>query len=102
MGLIMVEPQLPPPPITLTSIPTPPLPPPPKNPPEPLLTALFPEKTPYCAPDNPYRSSLPKETLEEHQCLLKEVLGGLRAPFNYDNEGPFTFSDEGVGVTLPS
>ena len=80
---------LPPPPITLT--PTPATHAPPEKPPEPSLTTLFPERTQFYAPDNPFVGPLPKETEEKYKCTLKEVITDLRASFVHDSLEPLSF-----------
>ena len=63
---------------------------------------MFLEKTPYQAPDNPFRETLTKETEDEYKRILHEVTESLRAPFNHDNEGPVMFDGESIGVDLSS
>ncbi|KAI0285881.1 hypothetical protein BGY98DRAFT_1092709 [Russula aff. rugulosa BPL654] len=94
-----LDPLPPPPPETLTLKPTLP---PPKKPPDPSITVPFPERTPYRAPENPFRGPITKETEEEYKRILQEVTEDIRAPFSYDNEGPLLFDGESVGVDLSS
>ena len=87
----------PPPAKTLTPTPTPE---PPKKPPDPSLSVLFPEWTLYCAPDNPFRTPVTKETKEEYKRALNKVTDGLRSPFAPETEGPVEFNGKVVGVEL--
>jgi hypothetical protein len=94
----MVLDPLPLPPITLTPTPNPRVPP--AKPPEPFLTTLFPERTPFHAPDNPFVGSLPKETEEKYKCTLKEVITDLRGPFVHDSLEPLSFRGNSIGANL--
>jgi hypothetical protein len=90
---------LPPAVVTLTPNPTPPAPPP-EKPPDPSLSNLFPEKTPYHALDNPYVEPLPKETEENYKCILKELVMDLRALFTHDSLAPLSFQGTNIGTSL--
>ena len=75
--------------------------PPPSQPPDPSLVNLFPERTPYRAPVNPFQLELPAAVEEEHRYVLSDVLNNLRHPFNHNNEGKFAFCGDKVGVDIP-
>jgi hypothetical protein len=61
---------------------------------------LFPERTPYCAPGNPFMGPLPKETEEKYKCALREVTMDLRTPFMYDSLKPLSFCGNNIGTNL--
>jgi len=88
---MVLDPLPPPPPETLTPNPTPL---PPKKPPDPSISIIFLKKTPYRAPDNPFRETVTTGTEEEYKHILSSVVDRLRAPFAHDNEGPFSFKGE--------
>ena len=83
---------------TLTRNPTPPEPP--EKPPEPSLSALFPERRPYCCPDNPFAGPTPKETEETYKRTASKLLGNLRTPFICEDQGSFVFNGNNVGLDL--
>src|SRR6266849_9117147 len=90
-----LNPQLPLPP-TLTLSPTTNVPP--DKTPEPSLSVLFPENTPYRVAGNPFRGSRPKALSEEHRKALQEALGGIRAPFLFSPKEPINFDGECLGT----
>jgi hypothetical protein len=89
----------PPPPETLTQIPT--LPEPPKKHPDPTLTTHFPERRPYHCPGNLFTCLLSKKTKETYKCMASEVIDTLRVPFIWDNLGFFEFAGNNIGLNLP-
>jgi hypothetical protein len=61
---------------------------------------LFPERTPFHAPDNPFMGPLPKETEENHKRALREVTMDLRTLFIYDSLKPLSFCGDNIGTNL--
>src|SRR6267142_841773 len=70
------------------------------TPPEPSLSALFPERRPYRCPDNPFAGPTPKETEETYKCTASKLLGNLRTPFICEDQGSFVFNGNNVGLDL--
>jgi hypothetical protein len=66
--------------------------------PDPSISMLFPEITPYRAPDNPFRGSLLKMRNKEHKEALQEALTGVRAPFLFSTEEALEFNGACVGI----
>ncbi len=71
---------------------------PPEKPPDPSISMLFPEKTQYHVPDNPFRGSLPKMRNKEHKEALQDALSSIRAPFLFNIKEPLQFNGECVGT----
>ena len=94
-----LDPQLPQSP-TLTLKPTKNVPP--DKPPEPSISMLFPENTPYRAPANPFRGPLSKALDKEHKQALREALGAIREPFLFAPEEPIVFNGEGLDTNISS
>src|ERR1700679_1487500 len=75
-GIMDLNPQLPPlstltPIVTLQNVP-------PDRPPDPSISVLFPEATPFCVPGNPFRGPLSKVLEKTHRRSLSEALNGIR------------------------
>jgi hypothetical protein len=94
------NPQLPLP-LTLTPQPTP-LNTPPDRPPDPGISILFPEITPYRAPDNPFRHSLTETLKKAHRTVLKEAMNKVRKPFQYFTDTILDFDGSVVGAKTTS
>src|SRR5258708_6913049 len=95
-----LTPQLPPlPTLTLSSNQ---LNPPHKKPPDPSISMLFPEKTQYQLPENPFRGALPKMQNREYKEALQDALGIVRAPFLFSTEEPIQFNGACVGAEVPT
>ena len=90
----------PPPPLTLTLTPQPIVPP--DIPPDPSISMLFPENTPYRVLNNPFRGPNPKKLSETHKTALQDALGSVRSPFLFNLVEPYTFNGECVGDDTPS
>src|ERR1700733_12526917 len=75
---------------------------PPDIPPDPSISMLFPENTPYRVPDNPFRDSNAKELRETHKTALQDALRSVREPFLFYPVEPFAFEGTCVGVDTPS
>jgi hypothetical protein len=84
------NPQLPPLP-TLTPQPTLP---------DPHISVLFPEATPYWVPENPFRGNLHKALEEAHKQSLEEALEAIRGPFLYIPSGLLEFNGTAVGLDV--
>ena len=89
----------PPPPLTLTLTPQPIVPP--DFPPDPSISMLFPENTPYRVLNNPFRGPNPKKLSETHKTALQDALGSIRSPFLFNPVEPYTFNGECVGDDTP-
>lgn len=75
---------------------------PPDIPPDPSLSMLFPESTPYRVPNNPFRGPISKGLSETHKMALQDALGSVRGPFIFNPVEPYTFNGECVDVDTPS
>ena len=91
----------PPPPPTLTPNQPPFIPP--NITPNPSISMLFPEKTPYRAPENPFRGPDHSKNLSEaHKMALQTALDSVRSPFLFDPGEPFQFNGACVEDETPS
>ena len=75
---------------------------PPDLPPEPSLSMLFPENTPYRVLNNPFWSFIFEGLSETHKIALQDALASIRGPFLFNSVKPYTFDGECVGVDSPS
>jgi hypothetical protein len=75
---------------------------PPDIPPDPSLSILFPENTPYRAPNNPFRGPTSKELREKHKTALQDALGSIRGPFLFDPIEPYAYNSASIGLDISS
>jgi hypothetical protein len=73
---------------------------PPDIPPDPSISILFPEKTPYRAQDNPFRAPDREERNDEYIKALREALNDIKEPFRFDPEEKVIFKGACVGVEM--
>src|SRR6202789_4503900 len=91
---------LPPPTQTLTLGKTPKIPP--DIPPDPSISTLFPENTPYRVPDNPFRGPTAKRLRVTHKIAFQDAIASVREPLLFNPVKPYTFDSECVGGDTPS
>lgn len=88
----------------LSAVPTPTPTPEPNVPPdilpEPSLSILFPENTPYRAPNNPFRGSISQRLSKIHKTALQDALKSVRGPFHFNSKEPYAFNGACVGVDI--
>ncbi|KAF8489697.1 hypothetical protein F5888DRAFT_1744919 [Russula emetica] len=75
---------------------------PPDIPPDPSISMLFPENTPYRVPDNPFRGPTSKGLSETYKKALQDALGSVRRPFLFNPVEPYSFDGTCVGVDTSS
>jgi hypothetical protein len=75
---------------------------PPDIPPDPSISMLFPENTPYRLPNNPFRGQISKGLKEAHKMALQDALDSVRGPFLFNPVEPYTFNGTCVDVDTPS
>jgi hypothetical protein len=76
---------------------------PPDIPPDPLISILFPEKTPYRVPDNPFTPPISEERDDNYIKALQEALNEVKAPFLFDlknQEEDLKFNGASVGLDM--
>ena len=90
------------PPLTPTLTLTPKAKVPPDIPPDPSLSMLFPENTPYRVPNNPFRGPISKGLSEIHKKALQDALSSVRGPFLFDPVEPYNFDGTCADLDTPS
>jgi hypothetical protein len=90
------------PPLTPTLTLTPKAKVPPDIPPDPSLSMLFPENTPYRIPNNPFRGPTSKGLREIHKKALQDALGSVRGPFIFNPVEPYNFNGTYVDIDSSS
>ncbi|KAF8492081.1 hypothetical protein F5888DRAFT_945291 [Russula emetica] len=75
---------------------------PPDIPPDPSLSMLFPENTPYRVPNNPFQGPTSKGLSEIYKKALREALHTVRSPFLFNPVEPYSFDGTCVGVDTSS
>jgi hypothetical protein len=71
-------------------------------PPDPSISMLFPENTPYRVLDNPFRGPISSELSATHKKALQDALGSVRSPFLFNPVNPYAFNGTCVGDSTPS
>ena len=71
---------------------------PPDIPPDPSLSILFPENTPYHVPNNLFRGLLSKELSKTHKKALQHALESVRGLFIFNLSEPYSFNGTCMGV----
>jgi hypothetical protein len=71
---------------------------PPDIPPDPSISMLFPENTPYRVTNNPFRGPTSKGLSETHKIALQDALESVRGPFLFNPVEPYTFNGMCVDV----
>ena len=72
------------------------------KPPNPGISILFQEITPYQAPDNPFWHSLTKSLEKAHRSALKEAMNKVQKPFQYFTDTILDFDGSAVGSKTTS
>src|ERR1700761_2466018 len=73
---------------------------PPDTLPEPSISILFPEKTPYRAVDNPFRPPIREERNGEYVTALRDALNGIKEPFLFEPKEAINFNGTHVDVDI--
>ena len=97
INVMDLDPQLPPlPTLTLNTTAL--------NPPdktvEPHISVLFPENTPYRAPNNPFRGQFVQEQKNEHDKALRDALSIIRKPFLFELDEPVKFEGANMDANI--
>ena len=71
---------------------------PPDRPPDPTISVLFPETTPYRVPNNPFRGPPTSALKEAHKQSINEALSDIRRSFLYTLDELLEFDGKSVGV----
>ena len=67
---------------------------------EPHISILFPENTPYRAPNNPFRGQVVQERKNEHDKALRDALSIIRKPFLFELNEPVKFEGANVDANI--